>query len=84
MFEPREIDGYRTFLAAMLKRAGQDDPEAMAQVTALLDEARAGLADVAADLMGQTGYAGGYSWGDIGRAHGITRQSARERFTRKS
>lgn len=83
MFEPREIDRYRGFIQAMVRKAGQDDPESFALAVQLLDEGRAALVDAAEALRTQDGVAGGYSWDDIARALGVTRQSAWERFRRR-
>lgn len=97
MFEPREVARYRRQLAAMLSSAagapvmggtvpssdayGGGDPEAFAQVVALLDEARAALVDVATALREPQGPAGGYSWAELAQALGITKSTAWERFS---
>lgn len=83
MFEPREIDRYRGFIQAMVRKAGQDDPESFAIAVRLLDEGRAALTDAAEALRHQEGPAGGYSWDDIAQALGVRRQTAWERFRRR-
>lgn len=67
----------RRLVRAQGKRAGAD-LEMFAMFAGLVEEARARLAD-AADLL----IAQGYSYGDIARVLGITRQAAWKRFGRK-
>lgn len=85
MFEPKTIDRYRRELSAMVKAAGQDDPESFALVVQMLAEAQSQLTD-AADALRQPTANGqpGYSWTDLGRALGVTRASAQQRFGRKA
>lgn len=87
MLEPAEVKRWERLTAAMLKHAADDDPEAFAQVVAVLDNARAQLPAVADELRGYGPngevYSRGYSWADIGRALGVTRSAAQQRFGRK-
>lgn len=70
-------DGLRRLVRAQGRRAGAD--LAMFVLFAeSVDFARARLQDAADALIAQ-----GYSYGDIGRALGITRQGARQRFGRQ-
>lgn len=81
MFEPDAIKRYQRQLQAMTKAAGDDDPEALAVVVQLLQQASTeGVRQAVEALRTQTGPAGGYSWADIARPLGITRQTAHERF----
>lgn len=82
MLESREQDRYRRQIAAMLKSAGGDDPEAFAFVVALLDDAvRTGLPAAAQRLQQPTAQAPGYSWRDIAGAMGVSRATAWQRFS---
>lgn len=87
MLEPTEVARWERLTAAMLRHAAQDDPEAFAQVVAVLDQARAQLPTVVDQLRhadpGATPARSGYSWADIGRALGVTRSAAQQRFGRK-
>lgn len=58
----------------MLKAAG-DDPESFAVVRSLLDDANAQLPDAARALLDQ-----GFSWADIARPMGLTRQAVHTRY----
>lgn len=85
MLEQHKIDGWRRLGAAIMRDAADGDPEAFAQVVALLDEWRDQLPDVAARLRSNTDRTGvarvpGYSWAQIGAALGVTKQSACQRF----
>lgn len=81
MFEPREVDRWRRQLAAMLDHAAGDDPEGFAQVVELLDQAHGeGLRNAAARLRQPTAVAPGYSWADLARPLGVTRDGAAKRF----
>jgi hypothetical protein len=70
-------DGVRRLVTAQGKRAGAD-LGMFALFAGSVDYARARLQDAADQLIAQ-----GYSYGDIGRALGITRQGARQRFGRQ-
>lgn len=95
MIEQREIDRFRRQLAAMLSHAAGapvaggsvpadssgGDPEAFAQVVELLTWAAGdGLREAAEQLRQPHENTRAYSWADIGRALGMNRQSAWERF----
>jgi hypothetical protein len=67
----------KRLVEAQGKRAGADLPM-FALFAEAVDFARARLQDAADQLVAQ-----GYSYGDIGRALGITRQGARQRFGRQ-
>jgi hypothetical protein len=77
-YDPTEHDLHvRGLVRAQGKRAGAD-LDMFRLFSESVDYARARLADAAERLIAQ-----GYSYGDIGRALGITRQSAWERFGRQ-
>jgi hypothetical protein len=85
MLEQKEIDRWRRLTDAMLRHAAADDPEAFAQVVEILDRAQAKLPAVAAELTNPNGLSaqtigGSYSWGVLGRALGVTRSAAHQRF----
>lgn len=86
MLEPEEVKRWERLTAAMLRHAAEDDPEALAQVVSVLDNARAKLPEVVAELRGQAAHRSdpgyGYSWAEIGAALGISRQAASQRFGR--
>lgn len=69
--------GVRRLVRAQSKRAGADLPM-FALFADSVDYARARLQEAADQLIAQ-----GYSYGDIGRVLGITRQGARQRFGRQ-
>lgn len=76
MFEPSEIARYERELIAMLRKAGRDDPEAFAQVVAVLETALSVTArESVRDLRAQ-----GFSWRDLSQALGVTRQAPRLRW----
>lgn len=70
-------DGVRRLVRAQGRRAGAD-LAMFALFAESVDYARARLAEAADQLIAQ-----GYSYGDIGRVLGITRQGARQRFGRQ-
>ncbi len=85
MLDTREIERWRRLTAAMLRHASVNDPAALAQVVAILDEAQAKLPMVAYALRAGVHPVGGpvrpgHSWADIGRELGITRSAACQRF----
>lgn len=75
----------RRMIRACGSKAGAD-VEGLAELAALRADVDAALAVAVAELRTREGgqAAGVYSWSDIGRVLGITRQSAQERFSRKS
>lgn len=81
MLEQSDVKRFTRQLAAMIDRAGQDDPEAFAVIARLLERAAGqGLRQAADELRTQDGPAGGYSWADIAGPLGMNKQSAWERF----
>lgn len=76
MLEPNTIARYERELRAMLRTAGDEDPEGFAAVHQLLTQAVNAL-PVAAEL---TRRQHGYSWADLARALGVTRQAAQQRL----
>ena len=78
MIEPETVQRFTRELRALVAYAGDHgDPEAFAQAIQMLDEAQLGLYDAAESLNKQ-----GYSWEDIGRALGISRQATHKRFVK--
>lgn len=69
----------RRILRAYARRVGDMDIEGLAGLVALRDEVDAAIEQAVADLHGNP-----YSWTEIGRTLGITRQAAQQRFTRKA
>lgn len=65
----------RRFARALAVRAAEGDTEAIEQ---LVDVARE--VDESIVAAGRGLYAAGYSWQDIGRVLGVTKQAARKRF----
>lgn len=89
MLEPAEIKRWERLTAAMLNHAANDDPEAFAQVVAILAQATAKLPQVAAELRGTldsrpASFDAAYSWAEIAAPLGITRQAAQQRYGIKS
>jgi hypothetical protein len=67
-------------MRAYTRRVGADgDLDAFAEFAALLDEGDGHLTDMVAMLRHEPW---SYSWAEIGRALGISRQSAQERFAK--
>jgi hypothetical protein len=69
--------GTKRLVGAQGRRAGAD-LEMFAMFAELVDYAKARLQEAADQLIAK-----GYSYGDLGRALGITRQGARQRFARQ-
>lgn len=85
MFEPSEVARWERLTLAMIRNAANDDPEAFAQIVAVVDRAAALLPGAAQRLVVNSGdqlvwIAGGFSWSSIGRALGVSRQAAWKRF----
>jgi hypothetical protein len=83
MIDVAQSKRYEREIRAMLRAAGDDDPEGFAQVVKLLDWAVSeGLREAAARLRGadSTGVPG-YSWAEIAAPLGVTRSAAQQRFT---
>jgi hypothetical protein len=81
MIEPRETERWTRELAAMIRKAGSDDPETFATIVAMLDVAINQLPAAAERLRapGQNGLAG-YSWQNIADACSTSRQTVWNRF----
>lgn len=69
----------RRMVRATSRRVGDRDIEALAGLAFLRDEVDAAMVAAVADLQ-----AHGYSWADIGRVLGITRQAAQQRYGRRA
>lgn len=76
MLEPKTIARYERELRAMLRTAGDEDPEGFAAVHQLLTQAVNAL-PVAAELNRAQH---GYSWADLARALGVSRQAAQQKL----
>lgn len=66
MLEPNDVKRYQRELAAMLRRAGDEDPEGFAAIAHLLTSAVDGLGDAARNMRRR-----GYSWREISNATGM-------------
>jgi hypothetical protein len=75
MLEPDEIKRYERELRAMILRAGDEDPEGFAVIDQLLREATRSMRQA-----GVLTRRRGYSWHDLARALGCTRQAAYKRL----
>ena len=87
MLEPREVERWERLTAAMIRKAGADDPEAFAQVAAILATIPDMMSAAADSLRTPTVLPDGttvpgYSWADIGQALGVTRSAAQQRYGR--
>jgi hypothetical protein len=69
----------RRVARGMGKRVGRMDPEALAELAALVDEVRQVETEAAQALNAQ-----GFSWADIGAAQGIVGNSAWKKYTQSS
>lgn len=69
----------RRILRAMAKRMGTADPEDLAEMLALRCELDEAIADAVAGLR-----TSGFSWAEIARASGTSRQAAHARWASKS
>jgi hypothetical protein len=65
----------RRIIRAYARRVGDKDIEALTGLAALRDEVDAAIVEAVNNLHGDP-----YSWADIGRALGTTRQAAQMRF----
>lgn len=65
----------RRFARALARRAAEGDTEALEELVALRGEVEACIVSAARNL-----HRFNYSWTDIGRVLGMTRQAARQRF----
>lgn len=78
MMEPQEIERLRRHLRAITAKA--DDPDSFAEIAALEDEFHEILAERARHLTTQG--ARPYSWQELSRPLGITRQAAHKRYAK--
>lgn len=76
MLEPDERRRWQRNMDAILRKIGDQDPEGIAELVQLLDQTIAEVPTYIAHARGRYGY----SWTDIGRALGVSRQAARQRF----
>jgi hypothetical protein len=65
----------RRLLRAASKRIELEDPTVLGQLMAIQQDL-----DAAVDAAAQSLHAGGFSWGEIGRQLGVTRQAAYQRW----
>jgi hypothetical protein len=82
MIDVGQSKRYEREIRAMLRAAGDDDPEGFAQVVKLLDWAVSeGLREAASRLReSDTAGVPGYSWAEIASPLGVTRSAAQQRF----
>lgn len=82
----RETPEFGAMVRRMVKaygaRVAAGDIESLAQLVELRADVDRHIADAAAALHQDHGDRPGYSWTDIARVLGITRQAARQRFGR--
>lgn len=81
MIESRDVDRFARELRSLVAKA--DDPEGFAQAVALRDQLDAALADRADQLRQPVGNSPGFSWADLGRALGLSRQGAAQRYGKR-
>lgn len=76
-YEAPDMAGFlRRVSRALVRRAGEGDLETLSAISQVHADMAAALEDAAA-----AAHAAGYSWTEIGRELGISRQAARQRFT---
>lgn len=82
MIESRDIQRFRRELRALVAKA--DDPEGFAMATILAEELDDALAVKANQLREANPDNGipGYSWADLARPMGVTRQAVQQRYGR--
>lgn len=78
MIEPSELARFQREVKAMVRYAG-DEPDSLACIVHLAEQLHAGLAQGAAQCRAQ-----GFSWADIGRSLGVTRQAAYQRLGKRA
>lgn len=78
MIEPGQLARFQREVKAMIVYAG-DEPDSLACIAHLADQLQAGLAQGADRCRSQ-----GFSWADIGRALGLTRQGAYQRLGKRA
>jgi hypothetical protein len=72
------VDDWKRSMRALGRQV--DDPEALAQAVEIAEYLDTVLLDAARRLLDKGDRSMGYSYTDLGRALGITRQGARKRF----
>lgn len=70
----------RRTMRAMVRRAEAGDLEVMSALQSIRDAVDAAMVDAAEGLRTQDANGHAYSWTDIGRELGVTRQTAQQRF----
>lgn len=80
MLEPERLTRAQRELRSLVSEVGENDPEAFASLV----ELAAWLRDVGLPkaVLAQLGR--GYSWTEVARALGVTRQAARQRFHKRT
>lgn len=78
MIEQRDIDRFRRELRTLAAKA--DDPEGFATAVQLMGELEAALVGQADKLRQPTAHARGYSWADLARPLGVSRQAVAQRW----
>ena len=77
MLEPKDIQRYQRELRAMLRRIADEDPEGMAVIDGLLQQAAAAVPLAVAIGKARQGWA----YSELGRGFGTTKQGAQQRFS---
>jgi hypothetical protein len=86
MIEPENARHWQAIADSLVEKAGADDPETFAFFVRLLDTTRERLRESAASLRGPLPVGGdgrtvrGFSWEDIARPLGVSKQAAMKRF----
>lgn len=75
MLEPNDVKRYERELRAMLRRAGDEDPEGFAEIAQLLYTAVDGLESAVLDMRRR-----GYSWRQIADALGVPVSTVHRRW----
>lgn len=79
MLEPERITRAQRELRSLVRDAGSNDPEAFAALVKLSEWLRVeGLKEAASAQL-----ASGYSWTDLAKPLGVTRQATRQRYARR-
>jgi len=68
---------YRRIVRAFMRRVGDGDIEGLAELVNLANDAELAAGEAARQLVQQ-----GYSWADVGKVLGTSRQAAHKRFSR--
>jgi hypothetical protein len=69
---------------AMVRRSAAGDLDALAALRRMREAIDAATREAAQQLHDPTDWSGGYSWTVIGEHLGISRQAARQQFTRET